>query len=78
MYGGNAYIYVPKADDMVLIEKSETYDNIMTDIKPYKAEFEPGTNTIELESSGAGGDAKIYMLLDNMENMRPKSDVFIY
>ena len=60
------------------VEKSETYDNIMTDVKLHKSEPEPGTNIIELENSGEDGDVKKYMPWNDMENMRPTSDVLIY
>ncbi|MGM9552169.1 MAG: hypothetical protein ACI3XA_07940 [Clostridia bacterium] len=75
--GGKAYIYAPREDKMVLIEKSETYDNTMTDISLYRADVEPGTNVIELKDTAANGDVKTYMLWDGVDNMRPMANAFV-
>ncbi|MGN0181034.1 MAG: hypothetical protein ACI4DP_01240 [Candidatus Ornithomonoglobus sp.] len=75
---GKVYIYAPRSAERALIEKSGTYDGIMTGVSVYKADIEPGTNIIALESIGAEDEVRTYMLWDSINGMCPKSNVFVY
>lgn len=71
------YIYVPEAEDnAALIEKSETYDNILTGVNVYDVSLDIGTNVIELKNINADDSITTYMLWDGLDTMRPIMDKF--
>ncbi|MGN0149836.1 MAG: hypothetical protein ACI4C7_06265 [Clostridia bacterium] len=69
---GAVYIYVPEAvDNAVLIEKSATYDNILTGVNVYDASLDIGTNVIEVKNINADDSITTYMLWDGLDTMKP-------
>ncbi len=69
---GAVYIYVPKAvDNAALIEKSATYDNILTGVNVYDVSLDIGTNVIETNSVYTYDAITTYMLWDGLDTMKP-------
>ena len=66
-------LYENKEKNEVIAEISKKYGDV-----PRDEIIECYDQVTELENSGEDGDVKKYMLWNNMENMRPTSDVLIY
>ena len=69
---GAVYIYVPETvDNAALIEKSATYDNILTGVNVYDVSLDIGTNVIETNSAYTYDAITTYMLWDGLDTMKP-------
>ncbi|MGN0107260.1 MAG: right-handed parallel beta-helix repeat-containing protein [Hominilimicola sp.] len=72
---GNVNVYgsyiTNVADNAALIEKSATYDNILTGVNVYNVNLGIGTNVIDLKNINTGDSITTYMLWSCLESMNP-------
>lgn len=64
-----AYVYVPKAQNAVFIEKDMTRDGVLNGVHMYEISLDVGTNVINLDENDSDSDLKDYMVWNNLENM---------
>lgn len=76
--GGNGYlyVYVPKPQEAVLIDRRETDDRRLSGLNLLEADFNYGTNIIQLEAYN-GSEARSVMLWSSMEDMKPLCTAFV-
>ena len=75
--GGNGYlyVYVPKPQEAVLIDRRETDDRRLSGLNLLEADFNYGTNIIQLDAYN-GSEVRSVMLWSSMEDMKPLCTAF--